>query len=271
MSELTIEELQAQLAEKDALISEANAKNEGLKNDAAAAKRIASKYEGVDLKALQDAAKNAERFAGLDDETLTELENFKKMASDKEDQDLLKQGGFEAVLNKHMAGRIKPYEENDRRQKELLAERESRIAELENRERNGKFEREVFASVDKAGVFREGVGDYVSLEVQKRSSFEDGKFVIKGEDGQTVYSRSNPSMPMTIEEFVAEKLPSVAPALLKASKGPNAQGDGDEIQNNPFIGGTMDEQLALRDSNPTLSKKLAASARAKGHKVSKIF
>jgi len=256
----TVEELSRQLAETEERLK--RTQGEAGKN-----KRLAEKYEGVDLDAYQAAIEQAKTFQGMSEADLEAFNAYRSAARDEEEQKILKQGGIEALVAEKLKSR------EDHWSQQLNAEREARQAAERERDkavsqkRNTRLGIDIRDAVSKAGKFREGTDKYISQEVMPFVEWNDEGGYRLVRDGEAMFSPNDVSKDMTIEEFVANEVPIIAPSLLNTPSGVGAKGSGGgQGKANVFINGTMTQQLALRKENKELAKRLASEARSQGHK-----
>lgn len=100
-------------------------------------------------------------------------------------------------------------------------------------------------------------------------SVDDQLNVVAKQGDKIVFSKKDPSKPMSIEEYV-DNLSAEAPHLFNKPQGGGSQGAGNPAaqvapKDNPFITKNLTEQIKLTRSNPELAAqmKLQADAAAK--------
>lgn len=224
--------------EKDIEIERANAQHfKQLADEAAAAIK---KYQGVDIDALKAAAAEAERLknsAALGDpKKLEERINEAKTAA-------------EAEISKRYADKLS----------ELEKERETQARELHK------------LRVTQVGItkalevgFLPEAKRVVERELDERCMWQDGKIVVRGDDGKPMYSKVNPRELMDVEEFLRqfgnENAYLMKPSTARGTSDGKEKGStatGAPIRWPDFRSMSPDQQTAWFDANPEARKAFA--------------
>ena len=258
------EEAEAKTAELEKL----QADLETARTKASAADRIAKKFKGVDLDKLKEAEEKLKEFDGVTPEELEQIRDQRSRIEDEEDRKLFSEGGMKAVIEKRFSEfKAEADKEREAAQKQLEEERQSRSAVTKalQVDRTNSSVADWYARNAKK-VHPTTLSLVQRLVIEEHVTFDDDNNPrIKGSDDGIVFSAKDPAKPMTVSEYLDNKLNDILPGALVdthvPSMKPGSPGRGDA---NPFLkptAGNRVERLRLQKSDPEKADQMKHAAK----------
>lgn len=159
-----------------------------------------------------------EKYKDVDPDKYKEL--MSKMEGDEEQQ-LLKNGGIDKVLERRTEKMRQKYEADLKARDEQDAVKTQRLTKLEQR----ALDNHVRAAATKAGIHPSATDDALLRARSKFTLDEDGNAVERGEDGKPILGATG-KKPFTIEEWFEERKKDASHWFPLGSKGGGGGGDG---------------------------------------------
>lgn len=220
----------------------------------------------------QDADTRAKRFEGQIVDMETKLKVFdgidlEKLKAHSEELDILKK---EKATNSPED--IDKYVAN--KEAEVTSRFESTIADLQGKVDGLSGENRELKVVDKAmsalsGHFNDDCHTFVKEIIRKSVHKDAGDFVVKDDEGNVRYSKSNPTKKMDLEEYaneIAEQYPSMAKAKVPAG----GKVPGDRVVNGRIAEGALQSYLRMSQEERK-SRFSVADRRQLGKEASKLM